>query len=176
MKKLLVVVDFQNDFVDGALGFENAKLLESRIVDKIKEYEKNNDEIIFTLDTHYDNYLETIEGQNLPIKHCIKGSCGHELYGEVKELAKNHLIFEKETFGSDKLYEHLKANKYSQIELVGLVSNICVISNAVLAKVAQKETSIVVDASCTDSNDPSLNDMALKVMESFHVKVINKNG
>lgn len=176
MKKLLIVVDFQNDFVDGALGFDEASKLEERIVDKINIYKSHGEDIVFTLDTHNDDYLTSLEGQNLPIKHCLVGSKGHELYGRVKELAKGYLMFEKETFGSDKLYEYLKNNKYSQIELVGLVSHICVISNAVLAKVAQKDTPVIVDASCTGSYDKSLNEMSLKVMESFHIKVINKDG
>ena len=110
MKKLLVVVDYQNDFVTGTLGFEGAKELEPYIASLIKEYKSNGDDVIFTLDTHYDNYNETIEGENLPISHCIKGTPGHKLYGSVYDMSLPHRVFEKETFGSSKLFEYLKEN------------------------------------------------------------------
>ena len=108
MKKLLIVVDYQNDFVDGALGFPKAKEIENNIVNKINEYKNNNDEVIYTLDTHYENYMTTKEGENLPIPHCIKGTFGHEIHGKVKELSNGHLLIEKETFGSRDLMKYLE--------------------------------------------------------------------
>lgn len=177
MKKCLIVVDYQEDFVTGALGFPEAKLLEDRIVKKIQSYRKGGDDIIFTLDTHGEDYLRTCEGRNLPIPHCIAGTAGHRLYGAVGENRReSDYVFPKGTFGSDVLYTHLKETPYASIELVGVVTNICVISNAVLAKTAQPETEIIIDASCVASNDPDLNTAATAVMESLQMKIINKDG
>ena len=99
--KLLVVVDFQKDFVDGALGFKNAVILDERIAEKIKTYHENNDQVIFTVDTHQSNYLNTFEGKHLPVAHCIKNTDGHKLYGKAALEAKDDdLRFEKNTFPS----------------------------------------------------------------------------
>lgn len=172
MKKCLVVVDYQNDFVDGSLGFEKAKDLDENIANLIDLYHSNGDDVIFTLDTHYENYMETSEGKNLPVPHCIKGTDGHNLYGKVSLSAKeNDLYFEKNTFGSDKLFSHLQSNEYSTIELVGVVTNICVISNAVIAKTAQPETEIIVNKNLVASNDDALNEEAINVMSSFQIKI-----
>lgn len=172
MKKCLVVVDYQNDFVSGSLGFEKAKELDSKIANLIEKYHNNSDDVVFTLDTHYDDYMNTIEGKSLPVPHCIKGTIGHNLYGKVSHSVKeSDLLFEKNTFGSDKLFEYLKNNRYSSIELVGVVTNICVISNAVIAKTAQPETEIIVNKNLVASNDNKLNDEALSVMSSFQIKI-----
>lgn len=174
-KKCLIVVDYQNDFVTGSLGFAEAVSIEQNIAKKIMEYRKNGDEIIFTLDTHYENYLETQEGKNLPVPHCIKNTQGHNLYGIVDTLVKDSdKKFEKEAFGSDKLYEYLKVQPFESIELIGVVSNICVISNAVLAKTAQPKTPIIVDAKCTASFDNKVHNAALDVMVSLQIKIINR--
>lgn len=173
MKKCLVVVDYQNDFVSGSLGFEKAKELDSKIANLIEKYHNNSDDVVFTLDTHYDDYMNTIEGKSLPVPHCIKGTIGHNLYGKVSHSVKeSDLLFEKNTFGSGKLFEYLKNNRYSSIELVGVVTNICVISNAVIAKTAQPETEIIVNKNLVASNDDKLNDEALSVMSSFQIKII----
>lgn len=172
MKKCLVVVDYQNDFVSGSLGFEKAKELDSEIANLIEKYHNNSDDVVFTLDTHYDDYMNTNEGKSLPVTHCIKGTIGHNLYGKVSHSVKeSDLLFEKNTFGSDKLFEYLKNNRYSSIELVGVVTNICVISNAVIAKTAQPETEIIVNKNLVASNDDKLNDEALSVMSSFQIKI-----
>ncbi|MDU5922401.1 MAG: isochorismatase family protein, partial [Finegoldia magna] len=98
MDKLLIVVDFQNDFVDGALGFDGADKLEDRICERIKKAREDNEQIIFTFDTHEENYLNTQEGKFLPVEHCIKGSNGHKLYGKVAELVeKDDILIEKPT-------------------------------------------------------------------------------
>lgn len=170
--KLLIVVDYQNDFVDGALGFPDARLLDSKIADKIDQYHKNGDHVIFTFDTHDNNYMGTYEGKNLPVPHCIKGTRGHKLYGNTAKAVKAHdVIFEKTTFPSLKLANYLKDKPYVSVELVGLVSNICVLSNAVMVKSALPEAEIVVDASCTDSFDKSLHDKCLDVLEGLQIKV-----
>lgn len=176
MKKLLIVVDYQNDFVTGSLGFEGAVALEEPIAAKIKEYRDlgENGQIIFTMDTHDKHYMESKEGQHLPIVHCIDGEDGWQLYGKIAGLkGSNDLVFSKPTFGSYELCEYLRKNAddYESIEFVGVVTNICVISNIVLAKAAIPNITLKVDASCVASNDDKLQEAALAVMESIHVEV-----
>jgi len=176
MKKLLIVVDFQNDFVDGSLGFDKAKDLEEVIYNKIKLYQANNNDIIYTLDTHDNQYLNTIEGDKLPIIHCIKGTSGHEIFGKIKELIKEDTtIFEKSTFGSLDLGIYLKDKNYKEIEICGLVSNICVIANAVIAKSALPNARIIVDAKATASYDLELHNKTLAVMVGLHIDVIEES-
>lgn len=185
MKRLLIVVDYQKDFVDGSLGFPGAEKLEEPIAAKIESYREAGDSIVFTLDTHKRNYLQTQEGKNLPVEHCIVGTPGHELYGRISDMVgDNDEVFDKPTFGSSELFEWLSdvqdaANEvgsqpFKSIELVGLVSNICVISNAVLAKTACPEVPVIVDAACTSSFDPKLNDEALDVMAGLQIQVVNR--
>ncbi|MDD2497941.1 MAG: cysteine hydrolase [Desulfitobacteriaceae bacterium] len=175
MKKILVVVDYQNDFVTGSLGFEKAVELEKAICAKIEQYKENGDEVVFTFDTHFCSYLMTQEGKNLPVPHCYWHTEGWNLYGKVAELCHDRdRRFEKETFGSIELAHYLKENEYDCVELVGVVSNICVITNAVLAKTVLPESEIIVDASCTASFDNSLNEKALDVMDGLQIKVINR--
>ena len=185
MKRLLIVVDYQNDFVDGALGFPGAEMLDEPIAAKIEEYRAAGDKVVFTFDTHKRDYLQTQEGRNLPIEHCIVGTPGHALYGKVgKAFRDSDEAFYKPAFGSAELFQWLAgaqraANEvggqpFTSIELVGLVSNICVISNAVLAKAACPEVPVIVDAACTASNDPAMNEAALDVMAGLQIRVINR--
>ncbi|MGI6066659.1 MAG: cysteine hydrolase family protein [Bacillota bacterium] len=175
MRKILVVVDYQNDFVTGSLGFKKAVELEKAICAKIEEYKENGDEVVFTLDTHFCSYLMTQEGKNLPVPHCFWHTEGWHLYGKVADLCQDEdRCFEKETFGSTELAHYLEKNEYDCVELVGVVSNICVLANAVLAKTVLPESEIIVDASCTASFDDSLNEKALDVMEGMQIKVINR--
>lgn len=169
MKKLLIVVDYQNDFVNGSLGFPFAQQLENGIAAKIEEYK--NDEIVYTLDTHYENYADTQEGKNLPVSHCIKDTKGHELYGKIQKLLEGRKYFEKSTFPSLELGKYLEGNDYDTIELCGLVSNICVISNAVIAKAACPEAQIIVDSALTASADSELNQKAIEVMKGLQITV-----
>ncbi len=173
--KLLVVVDYQNDFVDGSLGFEDAKAIESNICAKIEEYTKSGNDVIFTLDTHSQKYLLTDEGKNLPIKHCIKGTQGHKLYGKVEILARNKVQIEKPTFPSLELAKFIEGKDYGEIELCGVVTNICVISNAVMAKAAAPDCKITVDASCCASNDPNMESMSYEIMKNLHITVIGND-
>ena len=186
MKRLLIVVDYQKDFVDGALGFEGAELLDERIAEKIREYHANGDYVAYTMDCHSSHYMDTQEGRNLPIPHCIEGSPGWDLYGKTAEsILDRDKMYRKETFGSAKLFEGLNsaqkaANQagtypYVSIELVGLVSNICVISNAIIAKAACPEVPIIVDASCTASSDTRLHEATLDVLEGLQIKVTNRD-
>lgn len=175
MSRCLIVVDYQMDFVSGTLGFPEAVALENLIAEKIQQYRENGDEVIFTFDTHDSNYMETQEGKHLPIAHCVCGTEGYKLYGKVAEMIReSDRRFNKNCFGSDELYEYLKANIFESIELVGVVSNICVLSNAVLAKTAQPDTPMMVDATCTASNDKHLNDAALDVMAGLQIQILNR--
>lgn len=175
MRQALIVVDFQKDFVDGSLGFAQARLLDGAICDKITDYHERRQTVMFTLDTHSEDYLQTREGQKLPVVHCVKHTPGWSLYGRAAELrAADDLTIEKPGFGSLELAALLRRTGFDRIELVGLVSNICVISNAVLAKAALPEAEIVVDAACTASGDPVLHEKALDVMEGLQISVINR--
>lgn len=174
MGRLLIVVDMQNDFVDGALGFEDAVDIIDGIAAKIEEYKASGDEVVYTLDTHFDNYMDTNEGANLPVPHCIKGTKGHELVPALKDLLEDCLCFEKPTFGSLKLGNYINDNedKYETIEICGLVSNICVISNAVMAKAAAPEAHIIVDSRLTDSFDKKLDSETFDILKGIQVTVL----
>lgn len=172
MKRLLIVVDFQNDFVSGSLGFEKAKELEDHIVHLIKEYRMNGDEIIYTMDTHPQNYLESYEGQHLPVEHCIENTEGWELYGKVKDLLHDYLYFKKPTFPSLDLAYYLEDKEYKDITLVGVVSHICVLSNAIMAKAAQPDTPIRIDLKGTASADEKVHQESIDVMKSLQFEII----
>ena len=175
MRRCLIVVDYQNDFVSGSLGFPEAVSLEGPIAEKIRDYREKGDEIVFTFDTHGADYMKTQEGRNLPVPHCIENTEGHRLYGQVAELQnESDRRFFKNTFGSDALYLFLKTEPFKSIELIGLVSNICVIANAVLAKTAQPETPVIVDAGCTASGDGKLHEAVLDVLAGLQVQIINR--
>jgi len=119
-------------------------------------------------------YLTSQEGRNLPVVHCVKGTKGHELFGDLEVLSEGSKVFEKVTFGSDLLFDYLRSETFDSVELVGLVSNICVLSNAVLSKVALPEALITVDARCTASHDTELNEKTLDVLEGIQVQVTHR--
>ena len=177
MKKYLFVIDYQNDFVDGALGFPGAEKLDEKIAAKVREYGKGR--VLFTRDTHFENYLDTREGRNLPVVHCIKGTPGWEVYGETaRALAEVEApAIDKLVFGMDVTDPATAAvlpEAADEIELVGLVSNICVVSNAVVLQSKYPEATIVVDAACTDSFDKGLHEKVLDVLAGFQVKVVGR--
>ncbi|MGY0373367.1 cysteine hydrolase family protein [Clostridium sp. JNZ J1-5] len=180
MEKLLVVIDYQNDFVDGALGFEKAVTLEQGIYDKVNKYIENGDKVLFTYDTHYEEYLKTREGKSLPVLHCIKGTNGHKLYGKINDFSKleNTMHCEKKGFGISPEDMLKIANEVGEdikeIELIGVVTNICVISNVVLFQSQYRDADIIVDASLCASFDDSLHEKALDVIEGLQGKVINR--
>lgn len=168
MKKLLIVVDYQNDFVNGSLGFPDAYKLDEKICKLIEE----SDDVIFTLDTHDEKYMETMEGKKLPVPHCIKGSEGHKIYGKTASyINKAKAIFEKPTFPSLELANYLRENPYDEVYLVGLVTNICIISNAVMVKAALPNAKIVVLKDYVDTYDKEAGDIALKALSSLHIEV-----
>ena len=177
MAKLLIVVDMQKDFIDGALGTKEAVAIVPNVVQKIKEYVQQGDKIIFTKDTHFDGYLDTQEGRNLPVEHCIKGTPGHEICDEIKQIVDldDYKVYEKLTFGSSELAGDLAAGMYSdaeEITLVGLCTDICVISNARLCKTFLTETPVCVAADCCAGVTPDSHNNALKAMEMCQIKIV----
>lgn len=177
MKKLLVIVDYQKDFVDGALGFPGAEALDEGIARRAQAYRDNGDDVVFTLDTHQSDYSQTQEGRKLPPLHCLQGSEGWALYGQVgAQAGPEELRFEKPAFPSLALAEWLKGRDYGQVELCGLVSHICVLTNAVMVKAALPEAEILVDAALTASYDPVLHEKALDVLEGIQVTVSNRRA
>ena len=175
MKNLLLVIDFQNDFVTGSLGFPGAEALDGPIARKIAQYRESGDDVAFTLDTHGENYMDTQEGRKLPVAHCLRGTSGWELYGETgRSRREGDLVLEKPAFPSLELGNLLRERGYGRVELVGLVSYICVLSNAVIVKAALPEAEIVVDAACTAGPDPELHQKALDLLETLQATVTNR--
>lgn len=170
MKKLLVVVDMQYDFITGALGTKEAVEIVPNVVEKIKNWDGD---IIATQDTHGDDYLQTQEGKNLPVSHCYYRSYGHIIHKDVITALKSKPVryIEKSSFGSPDLVKSVENNHYDYIELVGLCTDICVVSNALLLKNYYPETTIAVDASCCAGVTPKRHKAALTTMESCQINV-----
>jgi len=173
VKKLLIVVDMQKDFVDGALGSKEAVAIVDNVVRKIGSFDGD---IIVTYDTHSENYMETQEGKNLPVPHCIKGTDGWQLDEKVRCAleAREYVEIEKPTFGSTDLPEYIRENynpEKIEIELIGLCTDICVVSNALLMKANFLETKVSVDASCCAGVTPESHSAALTTMKMCQVNV-----
>ncbi|MDU5373772.1 cysteine hydrolase family protein [Anaerococcus vaginalis] len=170
---VLLVIDLQNDFVDGALGNKG----NDKIVKPIENLVENFDgEVIFTRDTHDENYLESLEGSHLPVKHCIKNSKGWQ----IKIDTKNHKIIDKPSFGSYELVEYLKKlnekEKIENIYMVGICTDICVLSNAILIKNALLNTEVtVIEDLCKATNEKN-HKIALEAMKSCQVNIVNSKG
>ena len=169
MKHLLIVVDMQNDFIDGSLGTKEACAIVPAVARKVKTYEERGDEVVFTLDTHFDNYLETAEGKKLPVIHCVKDTPGWQLHKELVECPGKR--FEKHTFGSTALASYVAAGEYESVELVGLCTDICVISNAMLIKAYAPELAVSVDASCCAGVTPQSHENALSAMKMCQIDI-----
>ena len=170
--KLLVVVDYQKDFVDGALGFETAEQLDQVIANKIEEYLKSGQDVIFTKDTHYTNYLTTREGKHLPIEHCIIDSEGHNLYGKVAGYEKQaKKVFNKTSFGSIDLAKFISRSDYKEVEFCGLVSNICVLSNIIMTQTYNEKVEITVDLNATKGLSEEVNSSFKTYMQNLTVNV-----
>ena len=173
MKKFLVVVDMQKDFVDGALGTAEAVAIVPNVAEKIREFDGK---IFVTYDTHFEDYLDTAEGGKLPVEHCVRGTDGWRLNGDIEKAlrGKDYTQVEKLTFGSVDLpwlIEDAADGDDFEIEIVGLCTDICVVSNALLLKAAFPETPISVDASCCAGVSPEKHAAALSTMESCHIDV-----
>lgn len=174
MRKILVVIDMQNDFIVGSLGTKEAVAIVPRVVDKIKAYDPWN--IYLTRDTHNEDYLTSQEGRNLPVEHCLEGSWGWQICDAVAEAAQKAAgIYDKPTFGSVALASKLmveRAQEALEIELVGLCTDICVVSNALLFKAAMPEVPITVDARCCAGVTPEGHRHALETMKMCQIHVV----
>lgn len=172
-RKLLIVVDMQRDFVDGALGSAEAAAVVKKIADKVNDTEK----VVFTFDTHEDNYMETQEGRNLPIPHCIRGTDGHRLVPELEIFKDRCYTAEKKTFGSVQLglfvAEMFEKDFIDEVELVGVCTDVCVISNAMIIKAFCPEIPIKVDASCCAGVTVENHTNALKAMQACQIEILN---
>lgn len=169
--KVLLVIDMQNDFIDGALGTKEAEAIVSNVNDKIATYRNSGDVVVFTRDTHYDNYLETAEGKKLPVPHCIEGTDGWQITSKITVL-ENETVFNKPSFGSIELADYMKWVKPSSIEFVGLCTDICVISNAMIMKARFPEMPISVDSACCAGVTPESHENALKAMAMCQINVL----
>lgn len=166
-KKILIVVDAQNDFIDGCLGSENAIAAIPNIKKKIEEYKNRGDDIIFTRDTHYDDYLKTNEGKHLPVEHCIKDTYGWQITEELN--VEGCPCIDKESFGFR--YWEMLGDNIDEIELVGFCTDICVVSNALILKATFPEINITVDASCCAGVTPESHQAALTTMKMCQINV-----
>lgn len=176
MKRLLLVVDMQNDFIDGALGTPEAQQILDNVNKKIKSYDQAGDQVIFTVDTHADNYLESQEGKRLPVCHCIKDSEGWNL-NQSLYIPPSASIIEKHSFGSKDLGLMLMEldgqNKAPlEIELIGLCTDICIIANALIAKTFLPECRIIVDSNCCAGVTPEGHSNALAAMKICQIDII----
>ena len=169
MKRLLVVVDMQRDFIDGSLGTKEAQAIVPAVRDKVVTYQAEGWDVAFTLDTHEEHYLDTQEGKKLPIRHCIAETDGWELCEELGDFKGRY--FEKNTFGSMELAQWAAKKGYEEIELVGLCTDICVISNAMLLKAALPEARIRVDGGCCAGVTPESHKNALDAMRMCQIEV-----
>ena len=177
MKKILLVIDMQNDFIDGALGTPEAVAIVENVKAKILSYPKEN--VFATRDTHTDLYMDTQEGRNLPVPHCIRGTKGWEIRPDIAELIFPDHVIDKPTFGSTQLAKLMEILEHREdegieIELIGLCTDICVVSNALLIKATLPETPISCDASCCAGVTPAKHEAALETMRSCQIKITNK--
>ena len=173
MAKILVIVDCQKDFINGSLGTKEAQDMIPRLVQKI-ENEAKDTHFVFTADTHRDDYMDTPEGKSLPVPHCIKDTEGWNIDCRLLELFKNPVVIEKSTFGSEDLIDFLDVlvDNDDEIEFVGLCTDICVISNALMAKTHfYNKATISCDASCCAGVTPEKHAAALEVMKSCQIIV-----
>ena len=174
MRKYLIVVDMQNDFIDGALGTKEAEAIVDKVAEKIRSFDG---EVIFTRDTHGEDYPDTQEGKNLPVPHCIRGSEGWQIR-EGLEAIRPAAVIDKPTFGSAELGAMLAQRdleeKIGEITLIGLCTDICVISNALLIKAFLPETPIRVDAACCAGVTPQSHRNALEAMKMCQIAIDNE--
>lgn len=172
--KYLIVVDMQNDFVSGSLGSEDAERIVPAVCEKIKAYLNQESRIFVTLDTHGENYLSTSEGKNLPVVHCVKETNGWELENRVKTALNGQgEYYEKNTFGSVRLAKHLSeiVKDGDSIELCGLCTDICVVTNALMIKAFCPETEVIVSADCCAGATKEKHLAAIETMKSCQIKI-----
>lgn len=174
---VLIVVDMQNDFVDGALGTAEAVAIVPHVADRVAKGIAQGEKVLFTRDTHEEHYMETQEGHKLPVPHCIRGTKGWEIIPQLQTVAADCEVVDKPTFGSAELGEKLKGlheeKAIEKITLIGLCTDICVISNALLAKAFLPEVEIAVDASCCAGVSPESHRNALGAMKTCQITIEN---
>ena len=173
MRNILIVIDMQKDFIDGALGTKEAEQIVDKVVKKIKEY--NPDDVFATRDTHEESYMDTQEGHNLPVPHCIEGTPGWELNERIAPLIKEENIFNKPTFGSKELAEAISAINAKEdisIEILGLCTDICVVSNALILKAFMPEVPIKLDPLCCAGVTPDKHNAALETLRSCQIEIV----
>lgn len=175
MKQILIVVDMQKDFIDGSLGTPEAVAILPKVAEKMRSFEG---EIIFTRDTHEADYMNTLEGKNLPVPHCIRDTIGWQIAPALTAIRSGEII-DKPTFGSVELGQMLvaanAAESIEKITLVGLCTDICVLSNALLIKAHLPEVEIAVDASCCAGVTPESHNTALAAMKMCQIQIENEN-
>lgn len=173
MRRALIVVDVQNDFVDGALGSKEAQAIIPAVKAKIEKYDKSGREILFTRDSHDGDYLYTSEGRKLPIKHCIMGTRGHRIVDGLETHNSRHI--DKSTFGYTGWAEVLDMlGDPDSIEMIGLDTDICIVTNALIIKTLNPDIEITVDASCCAGSTPEKHRAALEVLKSCQIEVIGE--
>jgi len=168
----LIVVDMQNDFITGALGSPHAELIVPAVKEKVEQYRRSGDKVLFTRDTHHDNYLTTQEGRYLPVVHCVEGTEGHLLADGLDTDGCD--VFDKPSFGSLELANLVAAGNYDEIELCGVCTDICVVSNALILKARLPETTVTVDARCCAGVTEESHKAALVTMKMCQVDVRNQ--
>jgi len=168
-KRVLLVIDMQNDFIDGALNNPEAMSIIDNVNKKIVDYRKSGDIVVFTRDTHDTNYMNTIEGKNLPIPHCIKDTEGWQITSKIE--VNNDKIIDKPTFGSLELADYVATLDVSEIELIGVCTDICVISNAMIMKARFPEIEISVDPACCAGVTPETHNNALEAMNMCQINI-----
>ena len=172
MRRLLIVVDMQTDFVDGALGTPEAVAILPAVRARIQAAKAAGEEILFTRDTHQPNYMETQEGRNLPVVHCVEGTPGWQIVPQLRDLAEGCDVIDKPTFGSVELARRLAhRTDLEGITLIGLCTDICVISNAMICKAALPEVPVAVEAACCAGVTPASHDNALAAMKMCQIAV-----
>lgn len=169
---LLIVVDMQNDFINGSLGTKEAQAIVPAVKARILEAMEDRWQVIFTKDTHSIDYLKTQEGKNLPIKHCLRGSDGWQLHPELQDLSIGSSVFEKGSFGSLELAEYVSSLNPDAIEVIGLCTDICVVSNVALLKAYCPEVPMSVRANCCAGVTPEAHEHALTTMKSLQVEIL----
>ena len=174
MERILVVVDVQNDFVTGSLGTKEAEAIVPAVVEKVKKFDGT---VVFTRDSHGENYMETQEGRNLPVLHCIEGTEGWEIISELEPYTKDRIIFDKPAFGNPEVGKFIadaaeKNNGELEVEIIGLCTDICVVSNVLTIKAFAPEVPLIVDSKCCAGVTPKAHQAALTTMKSCQVKIL----
>ncbi len=174
--KILAVIDMQKDFVDGALGTPEAVTIVGNVAERVKKAVSDGEYVLFTRDTHYENYLETLEGRNLPVKHCIKGTEGWEIIPELAGYVGEATVIDKPSFGSIEFGSLLREldgdDPVEMITMIGLCTDICVISNALMAKASLPEVPVRVEAACCAGVTPATHTQALEAMKMCQIEIV----